>query len=129
MDLLENITRNAVRLQNHIVLPEGSEIRTLKATEKILQQKIAKITLLGDPAVIAEIALKEGLSISGARIVNPATDSNRKRYAEMMVGLRKSKGLTIEDAYDLLNDPLFFGVLMIKAGDADGEVAGAINAT
>ncbi len=129
MDLLENIKVNAVKLQNHIVLPEGCETRTLKATAKILQEKIAKITLLGDPALIEAIALKEGLSISGARIVNPCTDSSRERYAKMMVELRKSKGLTIENAYDLLNDPLYFGVMMIKAGDADGEVAGAINAT
>jgi len=129
MDLLGNIRENAVRLQNHIVLPEGSEIRTLKATALILQEKIARITLLGDPAVIEAIALKEGLSVSGASIVNPSTDSSRKRYAEMMVELRKSKGLTIEKAYELLNDPLYFGVMMIKAGDADGEVAGAINAT
>jgi phosphate acetyltransferase len=129
MDLLESIKGNAIRLQNHIVLPEGSEIRTLKATAQILQEKIAKITLLGNPAVIEAIALKEGISVSGARIIDPTTDSNRKRYAEMMVELRKSKGLTIENAYELLNDPLCYGVMMIKAGDADGEVAGAINAT
>lgn len=129
MDLLENIRENAIRLQNHIVLPEGIEIRTLKAAAQILQEKIARITLLGDPSVIEAIAMKEGLSLSGARMVDPATDGSRKRYAEMMVELRKSKGLTIENAYELLNDPLYFGVMMIKAGDADGEVAGAINAT
>jgi phosphate acetyltransferase len=129
MDLLEKIKKNAVRLQNHIVLPEGSEIRTLRATEQILKEKLAKITLLGNRIEIEEKALKEGISISGAGIVDPASDSNRQKYAEIMVELRKSKGLTIEKAYELLNDPLYFGVMMIKAGDADGEVAGAINAT
>lgn len=129
MDLLEKIKKNAVRLQNHIVLPEGSEIRTLRATEQILKEKLAKITLLGNRTEIEEKALKEGISISGAGIVDPASDSNRQKYAEIMVELRKSKGLTIEKAYELLNDPLYFGVMMIKAGDADGEVAGAINAT
>lgn len=129
MDLLEKIKKNAVRLQNHIVLPEGSEIRTLRATEQILKEKLAKITLLGNRIEIEEKALKEGISISGAGIVDPALDSNRQKYAEIMVELRKNKGLTIEKAYELLNDPLYFGVMMIKAGDADGEVAGAINAT
>lgn len=129
MDLLEKIKKNAVRLQNHIVLPEGKEIRTLKATELILRDKIATITLLGNQEDIKAAANKEGISVSGAQIVDPATDSRRKKYAEIMVELRKNKGLTIEKAYELLNDPLYFGVMMIKAGDADGEVAGAINAT
>ncbi len=129
MDLLKMIKENAVRLQNHIVLPEGSELRTLKAAEQILNEKIARITLLGNRSVIEEKAQKEGISISGAGIVDPLTDSNRQRYAEIMVELRKSKGLTIEKAFEQLNDPLCFGVMMIKAGDADGEVAGAINAT
>lgn len=129
MDLLEKIKENAVRLQNHIVLPEGSEIRTLKATAQILEEKIARITLLGNRSVIEAIAMKEGISISGASIIDPSTDSNRQKYAGIMVELRKNKGLTIEKALELLNDPLYFGVMMIKAGDADGEVAGAINAT
>jgi phosphate acetyltransferase len=129
MDLLKKIKENAIRLQNHIVLPEGSELRTLKATEQILKEKIARITLLGNPAVIEAITLKEGISITGARIVDPATDSSRDKYAALMVQLRQNKGVTMEKALDLLNDPLYFGVMMIKAGDVDGEVAGAINAT
>ena len=129
MDLLNKIRGNAVKLQNHIVLPEGSEIRTLKATDQILREKIARITLLGNRSEIESIARREGLSVSEARIIDPITDASRQKYAEMMVELRKSKGLTIEEAYQLLNDPLCFAVMMIKAGDADGEVAGAINAT
>ena len=129
MELMLKIKENAVKLQNHIVLPEGSEIRTLRATEQILKERIARITLLGNRLEIEAIAKKEGLSVSGARIVDPATDMNRERYAGIMVELRKNKGLTLENAYELLNDPLYFGVMMIKAGDADGEVAGAINAT
>ena len=101
MDLLKKIIENAVKLQNHIVLPEGKEIRTLKATEQILKEKIARITLLGNQSEIESIASKEGLNISGARIIDPATDSSRKKYAEMMVELRRNKGLTIEKAYEL----------------------------
>lgn len=129
MDLLKKIIENAVRLQNQIVLPEGAEIRTLKAASRILEERIARITLLGNKSLIEATAAREGLTISGARILDPSTDERRQKYAEMMVELRKSKGLTIEKAYELLNDPLYFGVMMIKAGDADGEVAGAINAT
>ncbi len=129
MDLLRMIKENAVKLQNHIVLPEGHELRTLRATERILKGKIAKITLLGNRSVIERLAIKEGISILGAQIVDPLTDSHRQKYAELMVELRKSKGLTLEKAYEQLNDPLCYGVMMIKAGDADGEVAGAINAT
>lgn len=129
MDLLQKIIGNAIRLQNHIVLPEGSEIRTLKATEVILRDKIARITLLGNRTDLEAIASREGINISGASIVDPRMDGNRQKYAEMMVELRKSKGLTLGNALELLNDPLYYGVMMIKAGDADGEVAGAINAT
>lgn len=129
MDLLLKIKENAVRLQNHIVLPEGTEVRTLRATNLILKEKIAKITLLGKRSDIEAIAQKEGLDLSGANIIDPATDERRSDYAARMVEIRKNKGLTLEQAYALLNDPLYFGVMMIKAGDADGEVAGAINAT
>lgn len=129
MELLEKIRENAVKLQNHIVLPEGSEIRTIRATAQILHEKIAQITLLGNRETILAAAAKEGLNISDARIVDPLTDNNRQKYAEMMVEIRKNKGLTLDNAFIQLNDPLCFGVMMIKAGDADGEVAGAINAT
>ena len=71
----------------------------------------------------------EGINITGAEIIDPLTDAKRQHYAEMMIEIRKSKGLTIEEALKSLNNPLVFGPMMIKAGDADGEIAGAINAT
>ncbi len=129
MELLTRIKENATLLQNRVVLPEGSEIRTLKATEIILKQKLARIILLGNPDKIKEIASREGLDISRAEIVDPTTSAKREEYAEIMVEIRKSKGLTTEAALKLLNDPLYYGPIMIKAGDADGEVSGAINAT
>ena len=129
MELIQQIKQKAISLQKRIVLAEGSELRTLKATEILLQENLAKIILLGDPQKINEIASKEGISISGADIVDPRTSSKREKYAEIMVEIRKSKGLTIQQALDSLNNPLVFGPLMIKAGDADGEIAGAINST
>ena len=129
MNLIEQIRAKAFQLQKTIVLPEGTELRTLKATEILLRDKLAKIILLGDPQLINGIAVREGINISEAVIIDPTTDSKREQYALMMVEIRKSKGLTLEQALESLNDPLVFGPLMIKAGDADGEIAGAINST
>ena len=129
MELLDQIKNRALRLQKRIVLAEGTELRTLKAAEIVVKEKLARIILLGDPKIIKDLTLKEGIDISGAEIIDPVTDAKRQHYAEMMVEIRKSKGLTIEEALQLLNDPLVFGPIMIKAGDADGEIAGAINAT
>lgn len=129
MELLDQIKERAHSLQKRIVLAEGSEMRTLKAAEIILREKLAQIILLGDPQIIISLAENEGLSISGAEIIDPKSDVKREQYAEMMVEIRKSKGLTISEALELLNDPLVFGPMMIKAGDADGEIAGAVNST
>ena len=129
MELLVQIKEKARQLQNRIVLAEGTEIRTLKAAEIVLKEKLAKIILLGNLQKIEELTRKEGIDISGAEIIDPLTNTKRQQYAEIMVEIRKSKGLTIGDALLLLNDPLVFGPIMIKAGDADGEIAGAINAT
>ncbi len=129
MELLDQIKVRARQLQNRIVLAEGTELRTLKAAEIIINEKLARVILLGNPETIEEITFKEGINVSGAEIIDPATDEKRQQYAEMMVEIRKSKGLTIQEALASLNDPLVFGPMMIKAGDADGEIAGAINAT
>jgi phosphate acetyltransferase len=129
MELLDQIKERARNLQKRIVLAEGSEMRTLKAAELILREKLAQIILLGDPQIIIPQAKNEGLDISGAAIIDPKTNTKREQYAEMMVEIRKSKGLTIAEALELLNDPLVFGPMMIKAGDADGEIAGAVNST
>jgi phosphate acetyltransferase len=129
MEFLDQIKERARQLQNRIVLAEGTELRTLKAAEIILNEKLARIILLGDPLKINELTQKENINISGAEIIDPSTNIKRQLYAEMMVEIRKSKGLTIQEALEALSDPLVFGPMMIKAGDADGEIAGAINAT
>lgn len=129
MELINQIKEKAAQLNKKIVLPEGSEPRTLKATEIILNEKIAQVVLLGDKAEIQNKALELGVKIDGAQIIDPKTDPKRSEYADLMVEIRKSKGLTKDAALTLLNDPLYFGPVMIKAGDADGELAGAINAT
>jgi len=129
MELLRQIKERAIKLQNRIVLAEGTELRTLRAAEIILKEKLARIILLGDIQRITELANREGIAIFEAEIIDPRTSSKRESYAELMVEIRKSKGLTTQEALELLNDPLYFGPMMIKAGDADGEIAGAINST
>ena len=129
MKLVEQIIAQAKKFNKRIVLPEGTEPRTLQAASIILKEGIARLILLGEPGKIEEEARKLGVDISGASLVDPKTDSRREHYASIMLEMRKSKGLTEEEAFRLLNDPLYFGTLMIKAGDADGEIAGAINST
>jgi len=129
MEILKRVFQNAQKYQKRIVLPEGTEPRTLRATEIILNQKLARLILLGNPEEIIQAAKELGVNIEGATIVDPKTDPRREQYADLMVEIRKTKGLTKEAALNLLNDPLYFAPLMIKSGDADGELAGAINAT
>jgi phosphate acetyltransferase len=130
MELLEQIKMNAIRHNKRIVLPEGTEERTLKAADAILAENIARITLLGNPVEINAMAETFGLkNIDKANIIDPVSHPKKEQYIDLMVELRKSKGLTREEASRLIEDPLYLGVMMIKSGDADGEVAGARNTT
>ncbi len=129
MEFINQIKERAKTLQNKIVLPEGTDLRTLKAVEQVIADNLAQIILLGDPIEIKVLALKEGINITGAEIINPKTSPKREQYAALMVEIRKDKGLTTSEALDALNNPLVFGSLMVKAKDADGEIAGAINST
>ncbi len=113
-----------------IVLPEGTEIRTLKAADIILKEKAAKLILIGDEQEIAKLAAENNLTnIHEATIVNPETNPRRGTYTNLLYEIRKSKGMTIEEAQELAKQPLYLGCLMIKNGDADGELAGARNTT
>jgi phosphate acetyltransferase len=130
MELLDKLIANAKADLQRIVLPEGYEIRTLKAADRILAENIAEIILLGDSAKILEIAAENGLkNLDKALIINPETSELSAKYTELLYNLRKSKGLTMEQAAELVKNPLYFGCLMIKNGDADGELAGAQNTT
>ena len=130
MELLDNIKQNARKHNKRIVLPEGYEERTIKAADIALEEKLAQIILIGDPNEIKAHALKLGLkNISKATIINPKSHEKKDHYIDMMVELRKSKGMTRKEASKLIEDPLYLGVLMIKNGDADGEVSGADHST
>jgi phosphate acetyltransferase len=130
MELLDSIKQNARKHNKRVVLPEGYEERNIRAADIAVAEGVAQIILLGDPDEIQAHAAKLGLkNLDKATIVNPKSHSKKEQYADLMVELRKSKGMTKEEALRLIVDPLYLGVLMIKSGDADGEVSGADHAT
>lgn len=130
MELLDRIKENARKHNMRIVLPEGYEERNIRAADEALRDGLAQIILIGDPGQIRDHASSLGLkNISKATIIDPKSHEKKEVYINLMLELRKSKGLTREEAARLIEDPLYLGVLMIKNGDADGEVSGADHAT
>ena len=130
MELLKRIKERAQKNLQRIVLPEGTELRTLTAANNVIRDKVAKLILLGNPSTITQLATENNLThINEAIIVNPDENPELDKYATLLYDLRKSKGMSMEQAVDLAKNPLYLGCLMIKAGDADGELAGAQNTT
>ena len=130
MEILKRFIETAKSNPQRIVWPEGDEPRTLKAADRIIGDGIAKIILLGQSDKILALAKENGLkNIERATIIDPQKSADAERYTDLLFELRKNKGLTREQAVELVKDPLYFGCLMIKSGDADGELAGARNTT
>ena len=130
MKLFEQMTSRAKALPQRIVLPEGTEPRTLTAADRIIADGIAKITLIGNPKDIHAMASELKLThIAEAAIVDPADEKIIDKYAPLFFELRKKKGISMEEARLTTANPLYMGCLMVKNGDADGQVAGAMNTT
>lgn len=130
MNLLDSLIERAKADKQRIVLPEGTEKRTLTAADQLLRDGVAEIILLGNPAEIRELAKESGLlNIEKARIIDPTAHDKKEAYTQLLTELRKKKGMTYEQASRLVEDPLYLACLMISAGDADGEIAGAANTT
>ena len=130
MDILNQMIARAKANPQRIVLPEGDEPRTLEAANILLKDKIAQLILIGDPDKIKGMAAEKGYEyIKDAKIVDPLRDPKMPEYANLLFELRKAKGMTEEEAAKKAQDPLYLGCLMIKAGDADGELAGARGTT
>ena len=129
MSLMDRIKSKAIEDKKHILLPEGTEERTVQAAARIVKEGIADVTLLGDPAAIQAVADKFQVDLTGVSMLNPETSSDLARYTEMFYELRKAKGVTPEKAAATMKNPLFFAAMMIKDGKADGMVAGAISTT
>lgn len=130
MSAIEKIKAKAKANVKHIVLPEGTEPRTVQASAKILKEGVATVTLLGNPDEVKKVAAETGTELAGVAIIDPATSEKSAAYAELLFELRKQKGMTMEQATELVTgNTLYYGAVMLKAGDADGMVAGAINST
>jgi phosphate acetyltransferase len=130
MELIEDIISRARADRQRIVLPEGTEDRTLKAADRLVADGVADIILIGNPGEIRSLAGDSGLNhIGKATVIDPENHEKKQAYADLLFQLRRSKGMTPEKAARLVEDPLYLGCLMIKAGDADGEIAGAQNTT
>jgi phosphate acetyltransferase len=130
MELIDRIKHNAKKHNMRIVLPEAYEERTIRAADIAMREELARIILIGDPDEIRSHSEQLGLAnLDKAKIINPVSHDNKDHYIEMMTEIRKHKGMTREEASKLIEDPLYLGVLMIKNGDADGEVSGADHST
>ncbi|MCI9208393.1 MAG: phosphate acetyltransferase [Adlercreutzia caecimuris] len=122
---LDTMIAQAKADKKTIVLPEGNDIRTLQAAEKILAEDIADLVILGNPDDIAAA----GCDLAGARIVDPLTSELREPYAARLAELRAKKGMTPEQALELMDNELYFGMMMVKEGEAAGLVSGACHST
>lgn len=130
MALIENIIKRAQSNKQRIVLPESLEERTITAADRAIADGLAEIILIGNEEKILGYAKELGLkNIDKATIIDPATSPKTAEYANLLYELRKSKGMTPEEAAKLTQNPLYFGCLIIKNGDADGQISGALSTT
>lgn len=131
MTFIDRVKQRAKEEIKTIVLPEANDIRVLQATEQILKEGFAKIVLIGNEEEIQKIAKENDINISKAKIVNPVTSIKHSEYVNLLYELRREKGMTMEKAEELVNDPVYFGTLMLKdaTSEADGLVSGAAHST
>ncbi len=130
MDLLQQIVARAKANKQRIVLPEATEERTLRAADRVLADDLANIILIGNPDEIAALAAKWGLeNIGKATIIDPLNNPQSEEFAQLLAELRKKKGMTIEQARELVKNPLYLGCMIIKTEGADGQISGALSTT
>ena len=130
MDLLSQIVARAKSNKQRIVLPEAEEERTLCAADKALADDIADIILIGNPAKVEALAKEKGLNnIGKATLIDPENYEKSEELAEKLAEIRKSKGMTIEEARKLIKNPLYLGCMIIKTEGADGQISGALSTT
>ena len=130
MELMRKIKENAQKLGKRIVLPEGEAERTLRAADQIISENLAEVILVGDEDKIHQSIIEFKLrNMDAAQIIDPQKNEHKAAMIDLLMEIRKEKGLTYNEAHVLASNPLYIGPLMIKMGLADGEVAGAENAT
>ena len=129
MSFIDSIKEKAKKEIKSIVLPESNDIRVLKGAEKAIKENYANIVLVGDENEIQKLAKDNDIDISKAKIVNPRTSEKYEEYANLFYELRKNKGMTLEKAKETVLNEVYFGMMMVKSGDADGLVSGACHST
>lgn len=130
MDLLHQIVERAKSDKQRIVLPEASEERTLRAADRVLADDIADIILIGNPNEVYKLAEAWDLkNIDKATIIDPLNNPKSEEYAQLLADLRKKKGMTLEQARELVKNNLYLGCMIIKTGGADGQISGALSTT
>ncbi len=129
MDLIQKFKEKAKKIPKTIVLPEGEEERTIKASGIILKEQLANLVLLGNIENIKKKAEQYGVDISKAKLINPKESDLLDKYSEEFYNLRKAKGITQEEARKTIQDTVYFGTMMVHLGDADGLVSGAEHST
>ena len=129
MAFIDGIKQKAKQDVKTIILPESEDMRVLEGASKALKEKYANIILIGDEAEVIKKAEQNNIDLTGSQIINPKTSEKYEEYANTFYELRKAKGMTIEQAKELLLEPIYFGMMMMKQGDADGLVLGACHST
>lgn len=130
MDLVQQIIERAKSNRQRIVLPEATEERTLRAADRVLADGVADLILIGNPGEIGSLAAKWGLAhIGKATVIDPENNPKSEEYATLLAELRKKKGMTIEQARELVKNPLYLGCMIIKTEGADGQISGALSTT
>ena len=129
MSFIQDVKLRAKQQLKNIVLPEGSDLRTLKAASIVQKEGCANLTIIGNESKIQEIAKANNLDISKTKIINPIESPKYNEYVKAFYELRKKKGITLEQAKNILKDEVYFGMMMVKQGDADGLVSGACHST
>ena len=129
MSFIEEVKQRAKKELKTIILPEATDIRVLKATETVLKEGYAKIALIGNESEIVSKAKENNINIEGATIIDPLTSDKKEEYANTLYELRKNKGMTLEQAQKLVEDPVYYGMVMVKVNGADGLVSGCAHST
>ncbi len=129
MSFIEEVKQRAKKELKTIILPEATDVRVLRATQKVLQEGYAKIILIGNEAEIVSKAEQNNIDIKEVTIIDPLTSNKKEQYASTLYELRKNKGMTLEQAENLVLDSVYFGMMMLKLEEADGLVSGAIHST
>ena len=129
MSFIENIKQRAKQDIKTIILPEAEDKRVLESASKVIAQGFAKVILLGNKAQIENNSKENNIDLTGVEIIDIPSSTKKQEYAQKLFELRQAKGMTLEEALKLVEEPIYYGMMMLKLGEADGLVSGAAHST